>query len=128
MNGRSQFGRESKEDKKGAAAPQLVAWRLLELYKWRVKRCAWEKCERLGRCFVIHKKSTYLAPNTPRSDSQPAFFTFDRGPLAESCTYLSYGSLREVAAQPTFPFSPSNDPSNRMQCHRHDSQPGIIRW
>ena len=29
---------------------------------------------------------------------RPVFSLLDRGPLAESCTYLSYGSLREVAA------------------------------
>lgn len=29
----------------------------------------------------------------------PVFSLLDRGPLAESCTYLSYDSLREVAAQ-----------------------------
>ena len=30
---------------------------------------------------------------------RPVFSLLDRGPLAESCTYLSYDSLREVAAQ-----------------------------
>ncbi len=28
---------------------------------------------------------------------RPVFSLLDRGPLAESCTYLSYDSLREVA-------------------------------
>ncbi len=30
---------------------------------------------------------------------RPVFSLLDRGPLAESCTYLSYDSVREVAAQ-----------------------------
>ena len=30
---------------------------------------------------------------------RPVFSLLDKGPLAESCTYLSYDSLREVAAQ-----------------------------
>jgi hypothetical protein len=30
---------------------------------------------------------------------RPVFSLLDRGPLAESCTYLSYDSLREIAAQ-----------------------------
>jgi hypothetical protein len=31
---------------------------------------------------------------------RPVFSLLDRGPLSESCTYLSYDSLRELAAQP----------------------------
>jgi len=31
---------------------------------------------------------------------RPVFSLLDRGPLAESCTYLSYDSIRELAAQP----------------------------
>jgi hypothetical protein len=54
-------GQNQYEDKTGAAAPRLAAWRLLELHKWRVERCAWEKCERLGRFFVTHKKSAYCS-------------------------------------------------------------------
>lgn len=30
---------------------------------------------------------------------RPVFSLLERGPLAESCTYLSYDSLRELAAQ-----------------------------
>lgn len=30
---------------------------------------------------------------------RPVFSLLDRGPLADSCTYLSYDSLRELAAQ-----------------------------
>ncbi len=31
---------------------------------------------------------------------RPVFSLLDRGPLSESCTYLSYDSVRELAAQP----------------------------
>ena len=31
---------------------------------------------------------------------RPVFSLLERGPLSESCTYLSYDSLRELAAQP----------------------------
>jgi hypothetical protein len=30
---------------------------------------------------------------------RPVFSLLEKGPLAESCTYLSYDSLRELAAQ-----------------------------
>jgi hypothetical protein len=50
------------EDPAGAAAPRLVAWRLVELHKWRLKQCAWPKCDKPGRFFVTHKKSAYCGP------------------------------------------------------------------
>src|SRR2546425_12768626 len=31
---------------------------------------------------------------------RPAFSLLDHGPLSESCTYLSYDSVRDLAAQP----------------------------
>ena len=31
---------------------------------------------------------------------RPVFSLLDRGPLAECCTYLSYGSVRELMALP----------------------------
>ena len=31
---------------------------------------------------------------------RPVLSCFQRGPLSESCTYLSYESVRELAAQP----------------------------
>jgi hypothetical protein len=31
---------------------------------------------------------------------RPVFSLLDRGPLSESCSFLSYASVREVAAQP----------------------------
>ena len=30
---------------------------------------------------------------------RPVFSLLERGPLAESCTYLSYDSIREISAQ-----------------------------
>lgn len=47
------------EDGAGDAAPGLVAWRLIELHKWRIAKCAWVKCDKPGRFFVTHKKSNY---------------------------------------------------------------------
>jgi hypothetical protein len=45
-----------------------------------------------------------VAPNAKREKvfqeiRRPVFSLLDRGPLAESCTYVSYDSLRELAAQ-----------------------------
>ncbi|MBN1475765.1 hypothetical protein JXA47_03330, partial [Candidatus Sumerlaeota bacterium] len=31
---------------------------------------------------------------------RPVFSLLDRGPLSESCTYLSYEAVRELASQP----------------------------
>ena len=31
---------------------------------------------------------------------RPVFSLLDRGPLAESCTYISYVSLKELSGQP----------------------------
>ena len=31
---------------------------------------------------------------------RPVFSLLDRGPLSESCTFISYDSVRELAAQP----------------------------
>ena len=47
------------EDNHGDAAPGLIAWRLIELHRWRIAKCAWEKCDKAGRLFVTHKKSAY---------------------------------------------------------------------
>jgi hypothetical protein len=48
-------------DVHGDAAAALVAWRLVELDKWRIAQCAWPKCDKPGRLFVTHKKSAYCS-------------------------------------------------------------------
>jgi hypothetical protein len=45
-----------------------------------------------------------VAPATKRDKvfqeiRRPVFSLLEKGPLAESCTYLSYDSLREVASE-----------------------------
>ena len=52
-------GQNEYDDAHGDAAPGLVAWRLIELHKWRIAKCAWAKCDKPGRLFVTHKKSAY---------------------------------------------------------------------
>jgi hypothetical protein len=49
-----------------------------------------------------------VAPEVQRDNvvqeiRRPVFSLLEKGPLAESCTYLSYGSLRELAAQKHLP-------------------------
>ena len=46
-----------------------------------------------------------VAPGTRREKvfqeiRRPVFSLLDRGPLSESCTFLSYDSIRELAQQP----------------------------
>jgi hypothetical protein len=46
------------EDSTGVGAASFVAWRLTELHHWRIKRCAWPKCDKI---FVAHKSSAYCS-------------------------------------------------------------------
>jgi hypothetical protein len=70
----------------------------------------WLKGRSIRRAFEVeHTTSVYsgilrmadLLAVQPNMDlRRPVFSLLERGPLSESCTYLSYDSLRELAAQP----------------------------
>jgi hypothetical protein len=55
-------GDNEYEDQHGDGAPGMVAWKLIELHKWRIAQCGWDKCDLPGGFFVTHKKSAYCCP------------------------------------------------------------------